>query len=84
MAIWPSKRCTGLLTADREPVRASPGTIYRFPGIHSAETSCSPNHHAASRTGDKQQSGSKWVAPTDAFTQPPPDVIDPDDTETND
>jgi hypothetical protein len=32
---------------------------------------------------DKQPGGSKWVAPMDAFT-PPPDVIDPDDTETND
>jgi hypothetical protein len=37
----------------------------------------------ASWTGDEQKSRSKWVAPTAAFTQPPSDVIDPDDTETD-
>jgi len=68
MAIWPSKRCTGLLMAGRQPVRAvPPATIYRSPGDHSAESSCSPNHHAASRQGT-----SRRPVPNGCLPQMPP------------
>jgi hypothetical protein len=38
------------------------------------------------RLKDRGQAAERFQmgGPTDAFTQPPPDVIDPDDTETND
>ena len=73
-----------LLMVGRQPLRAAPpATIYRSPGDHFAKSSCSPNHHAASRQGTRRTAVPNGCLPQMLPAPAPSDVIDPDDTKTD-